>query len=98
MNMLFIVSALIAAAGILSMAVKRTIFGVLVGVHLLFVAFTALFSSISVFLGNGADTQVAAFLIMMTGLAVLVSGFALSLRLFVLSRRGGMDVIRNLRH
>ena len=96
--MILVVAAL-AGIGLACTLYRRTLLGVLLGLQLLVLAATLIFS-----LAGAQDTQMTAdgqaagFLVSLYGLSLTVAGAALSVRLFYLKRKASLDDVRSLKH
>ncbi|MGZ3698749.1 MAG: NADH-quinone oxidoreductase subunit NuoK [Bdellovibrionota bacterium] len=95
---MMLVSGIIGGLGLVCMISRRTLLGFLIGVQLLIVGATMVFVMAGVTSGVRAQGQVFGLFIALGGVAQLVVGYALSVRLFYLRKRVDMDEIRALRH
>lgn len=96
--MILLTSAILGGLGLLCLLYRRTLLGVMIGVQLL-----SLGATLAFVLGgalNGAQVQGHIFGLFVTliGVAQLVAGYALAIRLFYLKQNAGMDEVRSMRH
>lgn len=90
-------AALIAGLGVVCIVSRRTLLGLMVGIQILILGATLAF----VLAGLAADARteghLTGLLIVLGGVAQLVGGYSLAIRLFYLRNRGGMDELRSLK-
>ena len=96
---MIIVASLLGGLGLICILSKRTFLGVLIGFQ--FQIFSA--SMILVFAGSMAAGDVSrshlfAFFVTLGGVAQLIVGFALGVRILYIKKTGKMDELRTLRH
>lgn len=95
---MIMVAAALGGMGLVCMLYRRTLLGVLIGVQLLVVGATMVFVLAGVSSGVPVQGHLFGLFITLGGVAQLVTGYALSVRLFYLRRRAGMDELRSLKH
>jgi NADH:ubiquinone oxidoreductase subunit K len=99
--MLMWVAGIIGGLGLICLISRRTLLGTLIGVQLLVMGSTMVF----VFAGlSGADTSsarveghIAGLFVALLGVAQLVAGYALAIRLFYLKNKIDIDELRSLK-
>lgn len=97
---MMIISGLIGAFGLACVISRRTFLGVLVGIQILVLGATMMFVLAGLVSGgSGARVQGHLFgvFIALGGVAQLVGGFAIAIRLFYLKNRTEMDQLRALK-
>lgn len=92
------IGMVLGCLGLICMMTKRTLLGVLIGVQLLFLGATTILVLAGVGSNETESGQIYGLFILMVGLAQLVVGYSLAVRLFYLKKRIGMETIRSLRH
>lgn len=95
---MILIGIFLGILGVICILSKRTLLGVLIGAQLLSLGTT------SSFVLGGIGTQdvvrghIFGIFIVMSGIAVLVVGYALAIRLFYLKKKAGMESLHNLRN
>jgi NADH:ubiquinone oxidoreductase subunit K len=93
------IATVLGGIGLACMLYKRTLLGVLIGAQILAIgAAMAFLVAGSVSAANAPTGHVLALLATLGGVAFTVAGYAISMRLFYLRRRTGMDETRSLKH
>ena len=90
-------SAILVGLGLVNLLSRKTLIGVLMGVHLLCLGATLLF--VAVGLSNGMPLEGHAFAIMIAlgGMGQLVAGYAAAIRNYYLRSEAGMHGLKELR-
>ncbi len=96
MNLLWIAAA-VGGIGLTCLVVRRTLLGVLIGAQLIILGATLMFVLTGIGTGHAAQGQVYALFTTMGGVAQLVAGTALAIRLFYLKRRTSLDDLKGLK-
>lgn len=91
------VAGLIGALGLVCIIYKRTLLGLLVGIHMLGLGSSVLFVFVGLLNGLNAKCYVFALFIILGGLAQLVVGYALGMRLFLIKKNTSLDDLQGLR-
>lgn len=94
---MFFFAAALGGLGLASLLMKRTLMGMLVGVQLLVLSSTTAFVLGGVSSGEFLKGYVFALFIVIGGVAQLVVGWALAVRLFYLRGNDSMQALRKLR-
>ena len=95
---MIIVSAVLGGLGLICILSKRTLLGLMIGVHLLILGAAIIFVVAGSYSGMHIQGHLFAIFITLSGVAQLVVGFSLAVRLFYLRKRVGMDELRTLKH
>jgi NADH:ubiquinone oxidoreductase subunit K len=102
--MLMTVAGLIGAMGLVCVVSRRTLLGLLIGLQLMVLGATAMFVVAGIYAGSTQDAVARAsghaggIFIAVGGIAQLVAGFALAIRLFYLKTRIEMNDLKSLKH
>jgi NADH:ubiquinone oxidoreductase subunit K len=102
--MLMTVAGLIGALGLICVVTRRTLLGLLIGLQLMILGATMTFVLAGIYAGQTADAAVRAsghvggILIAVGGIAQLVAGFSLAIRLFYLKNKIEMSDLRSLKN
>ena len=102
--MLMTVAGLIGALGLICVISRRTLLGLFIGLQLLILGATMMFVLAGIFAGGPADGigrahgHVAGVFIALGGVAQLVAGYGLAVRLFYLKNRIEMNDLKSLKH
>jgi NADH:ubiquinone oxidoreductase subunit K len=102
--MLMTVAGLIGAMGLVCVVMRRTLLGLLIGIQLMIMGATMMFVVAGIFAGTTHDGVVRAsghaggVFIAVGGIAQLVAGFALAIRLFYLKNRIEMSDLKSLKN
>ena len=102
--MLMMVSGLIGAMGLVCVVSRRTLLGLFIGLQLMILGSTMMFVLAGIFAGGVEDGtarasgHVAGIFIALGGIAQLVAGYALAVRLFYLKNRTDMSDLKSLKH
>jgi NADH:ubiquinone oxidoreductase subunit K len=95
---MIVTAAALGGLGLVCMLVRRTVLGMLVGLQLLILGGTSVFVMAGAAAGDPVDGHVFGLFVTIGGVAQLVVGYALAVRLFYLKKKAGMDELRSLRH
>lgn len=93
----FVLSGFFGALGIWMVLNRRSIFGVVLATQLLGTGAALAFVSSGLLTGKLAESSVYTLLVALIGIAQMVAGYALSVRLFYLKRRTSLDELRSLK-
>jgi NADH:ubiquinone oxidoreductase subunit K len=94
--MMLVVAGIIGGLGLACMTSRRSVLGFMIGVQLLILGSTMVFVLAGMSAGK-AQGQVFGLFIALGGIAQLVIGYALSVRLFYLKKQVSMDELRTLK-
>lgn len=95
--MMMLVAALIGGLGLVSMISRKTMMGLLIGVHLLVLGSTMMFVLAGLAAGMRVDGYIFGLFITLAGVAELVVGYALAIRLFFLKKKISIDDLQELK-
>lgn len=95
--MTFWICGAIGALGLVAVISRRTLLGVMIGIQLLVLGATLLFVLAGAASGVRIEGHLFGLFITFSGIAQLVAGLALAIRLFYLRSRNGMDELRSLK-
>lgn len=95
--MMMLVAGLIGALGLVCMISRRTILGLLIGVHLLVLGSTMIFVLAGMSAGLRVQGYIFGLFITLGGVAQLVVGYSLSIRLFFLKKKISIDELQALK-
>jgi NADH:ubiquinone oxidoreductase subunit K len=102
--MLMTVAGLIGAMGLVCVVSRRTLMGLLIGIQLMVLGATMMFVVAGIFAGTLQDGVARAsghaggVFIAVGGIAQLVAGFALAIRLFYLKNKIEMSDLKSLKN
>lgn len=97
--MMMLVSAVLGGLGILCVVSRRTLLGVMIGLQLLLMGATTAFVTAGALSDDGVRGHLFGLFILLSGVALLVVGYALAIR-FSLLKSGTvrMDRLEQLKH
>jgi NADH:ubiquinone oxidoreductase subunit K len=95
--MMALFAAALGGVGVFCALFRRTLLGVLVGLQLLALGAATLFVHAGAVSGQNVRGHVAALFVVVCGVAQLVAGFSLAMRLFFIRKRAEMTDLRSLR-
>ncbi len=90
-------SGLIGGMGLVCLIWRRTLLGVMVGIQLLILGATLVFVLAGISSGVRLEGHVVALFVTFGGVAQLVAGFSLAVRLFYLRNKTEMSELRSLK-
>ena len=96
--MLVLFAGCVGALGLMSLLAKRTLMGVLTGAYFLFLGASMVFVAVGAPEGAQIESHLVAAVVTFISVTVLVSGYALGVRLFFLKRRIYLSDLRQLKH
>lgn len=104
--MLMIVAGMIGGTGLMCVIFRRTLLGLIIGMQLMILGATMMFVLAGIFAAGSSDVASAArvnghiggIFIALGGIAQLVAGYALAVRLFYLKNRIEMSDLKTLKH
>ena len=95
---MIVLTVVLGCLGFICLLLKRTALGIMIGVHLIVLGTTVAFVFSGIFSGMNIQGQAVGVFVTISGMLQLLVGFSLSLRLFYLKKRIGMDVLRSLKY
>lgn len=95
--MMMFVAGLMGGLGLICMISRRTLLGLLIGVQLLIAGSTMMFVLAGISSGMRIQGYVFGLFIILGGVAQLVVGYALAIRLFFLKKKISLDELRALK-
>ncbi len=95
--MLIILAALLGGLGLFSVASRRTLLGILVGIQLMLIGASMSFVLAGISSESRVLGQIVGLFIILGGVAQLVGGYALATRLFYLKRKIAIRELRSLK-
>lgn len=95
---MMLVAAVLGALGLVSLLIRRTLLGVLIGIQLLVLGSTTIFVLAGASTGSLIHGHVFGLFITISGIAQIVVGYAFAVRLFYLRKRVSMEELRSLKH
>ena len=90
-------AGIIGGMGIACMIVRKTLLGVLIGIQLLILGSTMMFVIAGLLAGLPMKGHIFGLFITLAGMAQLVAGYALAIRMFFLKKSISMDELRALK-
>lgn len=94
---MMMIAGLIGGLGLVCMISRKTLLGLLIGVQLLVLGSTMMFVFAGISAGLQIQGHVVGLFITLGGIAQLVVGYALAIRLFFLKKRISMDELQALK-
>ncbi len=94
---MMLVSGLIGGLGLVCMISRKSVLGLLVGLQLLMIGSTMIFVIAGLHSGLRIQGQIFGLFITLGGIAQLVVGYSLAIRLFFLKRRISLDDLQALK-
>jgi NADH:ubiquinone oxidoreductase subunit K len=94
---MMLVAGMIGALGIICMVSRKTILGLLIGVQLLVLGSTMMFVLAGISSGLRIQGHIFGLFITLGGMAQLVVGYALAIRLFFLKKKISLDELQALK-
>jgi len=95
--MMMLLAGVVGAMGLVCILSRRTMLGLMVGVQLLVLGATMMFVLAGIVSGARIEGHLFGLLITLGGVAQLVGGYALAIRLFYLKGRIRMSELRSLK-
>lgn len=90
-------SGMIGGLGLICLVWQRTLLGIMIGIQLLILGATMIFVLAGISAGDRLEGHVVALFVTLGGIAQLVAGFALAVRMFYLRNKTEMSELRSLR-
>lgn len=90
-------AGLIGGMGLACLILRRTLLGIMVGIQLLILGGTLIFVLAGISSGARLEGHGVALFVTLGGIAQLVAGFALAVRLFYLRNKTEMSELRSLK-
>lgn len=90
-------AGIIGGFGLICMISKRTLLGLLMGVHILTLGSTLIFVFAGVSSGERVNGSIFGLFIILAGVIQVVVGYALATRLFFLKKQIGIEELRALK-
>jgi len=94
---MMVLSGLIGALGLVCMVSRKTLLGLLIGVQLLIMGSTMMFVFAGISAGLETQGHIFGLFITLGGVAQIVVGYALAIRLFFIRKQTSIDDIRILK-
>jgi len=94
---LMLVAGLVGGLGLVCMITRRTLLGMMIGVQLLILGATLAFVLAGVISGARVQGHVFGLFVVLGGVAQLIAGYSLAVRMFYLKKRINMDDLRALK-
>lgn len=94
---MMVLSGLIGALGLVCMVSRKTLLGLLIGVQLLIMGSTMMFVCAGISAGLETQGHIFGLFITLGGVAQIVVGYALAIRLFFIRKQTSIDDIRILK-
>ncbi len=95
---MMLVAAALGGMGLFCMLFRKTLLGFLIGLQLMVLGATTVFVLAGALSGMANRGHIFGLFIVLGGVAQLVAGYALAVRLFCLKKRVEMDELRSLKH
>lgn len=95
--MLMLISGLLGGLGLACVVSRKTLLGILVGIQLMVLGASMTFVLAGISSGARVSGHVVALFIVLGGVAQLVGGYALSVRLFYLKNKVEIHELRSLK-
>lgn len=92
------IAVALGGMGLVCILSKRTLLGVLLGLQLMILGSTLAFVLAGVFTGLRTEGHLFGIFVALGGIAQLVVGYSLAIRMFYLKKRIGMETLRSLKH
>ena len=94
---MMILAGIIGAFGLICMVSRRTLLGLLIGIHLLILGSSMMFVLAGLNTGLAVEGHLFGLFILLGGIAQVVVGYALAIRLFFIKKRISLDDLRMLK-
>jgi NADH-quinone oxidoreductase subunit K len=94
---MILIAAALGGIGFACMLFRRTMLGMLIGIQLMVLGATMFFILAGVVSGAAIQGQLFGFFIILGGVAQIIVGYALAVRVFYLKKRVAMDELRTLK-
>ena len=94
---MILVPVVIGLLGLVCLLAKKSMLGIVIGINLMIMGATSAFVVAGVISGRATDGQVFAVFVALSGVAQLVVGYSLAVRLFYLRRGTTLKGLRTLK-
>ena len=95
--MMMLIAGIIGGLGLACLISRQTMLGLLVGMQLLVLGATMIFVVAGISSGVRTEGHLFGFFVLLSGIAQLVGGYAIAIRLFYLKKRVRVDDLRSLK-
>lgn len=94
---MMLIAGMIGGLGLICMISRKTLLGLLIGIQLLVLGSTMMFVLAGVASGMKSEGSIFGMFIILGGIAQLVVGYSLAIRLFFLKKKISMDELQALK-
>lgn len=95
--MMMSVAGVIGALGLVSILSRKTLLGVLIGIQILMLGASMMFVLAGISSGVRIEGHAVGFFVIIGGVAQLVAGYTLAIRMFYLKNKTEMQELRSLK-
>ena len=92
------IAVALAGMGLVSLLTKRTLLGMMIGSQLFILGSTMIFVVSGLSTGRPIEGHLFGMFVLVGGIAQLIVGFGLAIRLFSVRKRVGMEHLKSLKH
>ena len=94
---LMMIAGLIGGFGLISMIIRKSLLGLFIGIHLLIVGSTMMLTLAGFASGMLLQSYIFSLFVTLSGVAQLVVGFTLAIRLFFLKQSVSLEELQTLK-